>query len=90
MHLAAAMKKIEQPVREELAPRNSVKIIALFGGTHPGLHGYCKRTIVLGRGRKEQVRFAPGVAKDMYNPRGKDLFDHITPDQLTDAIMSQL
>lgn len=90
MHLAASMKKIEQPVREELAPHNSVKIVALFGGTHPGLHGYCKRTIVLGRGRKEQARFAPGVAKDMYNPRDKDLFDHITSDQLTEAIMSQL
>jgi ADP-heptose:LPS heptosyltransferase len=90
MHLAAATKKIEQPECEELAPRNSVKIIALFGGTHPGLHGYRKRTIVLGRGRKEQARFAPGVAKDMYNPRGRDFFDHIAPQQLTEAIMSQL
>ncbi|HEX6478370.1 MAG TPA: glycosyltransferase family 9 protein [Ktedonobacteraceae bacterium] len=90
MHLAAATKKIERPVCEELVPRNSVKIIALFGVTHPGLHGYCKRTTILGRGRKEQNRFTPGVAKDMYNPKGKDLFDHIVPQQLTDAIVSEL
>lgn len=90
MHLAAATKKIEQPVSEELTPRNSVKIIALFGGTHPGLHGYCKRTTILGRGRKEQTRFTPGVAKDMYNPNGKDFFDHIAPEQLMHAILSQL
>jgi ADP-heptose:LPS heptosyltransferase len=90
MHLAAATKRIEQPVCQELSPRNSVKIIALFGGTHPGLHGYCKRTTILGRGRKEQARFTPGVAKDMYNPDGKDFFDHIAPQQLTHAILSQL
>ena len=89
MHLAVTKKMIEQPVCEELGPRNSVKIIALFGGTHPGLHGYCKRTTILGRGRKEQARFSPGVAKDLYNPKGKDLFDHITPQQLTDAILSR-
>ncbi|HJT58594.1 MAG TPA: glycosyltransferase family 9 protein [Ktedonobacteraceae bacterium] len=88
MHLAAATKRIKQPIRKALAPANSVKIIALFGGTHPGLHGYCKRTIILGRGRKEQARFTPGVAKDLYHPKGKDLFDHIAPKQLTDAIMS--
>ncbi len=88
MHLAAATKKIAQPVCQELSPRNTVKIIALFGGTHPGLHGYCERTTILGRGRKEQARFAPGVAKDMYDPKDKDLFDHIDPRQLTDAILS--
>ena len=90
MHLASATKKIAHAVDEEFVPCNSVKIIALFGGTHPGLFGYCRRTIILGRGRKEQARFAPGVAKDMYNPRGKNLFDHIAPQQLTDAILSQL
>lgn len=90
MHLAAATKRIEQPVCKELAPKNAVKIIALFGGTHPGLHGYCKRTIILGRGRKEQTRFTPGVAKDLYHPKGKDLFDHIAPRQLTDAILRQV
>jgi|SRR5579875_30702 ADP-heptose:LPS heptosyltransferase len=89
MHLAAATKRIAPPVSQELSPRNSVKIIALFGGTHPGLHGYCERTIILGRGRKEQARFTPGVAKDMYNPKGRDLFDHIDPQQLTDAILGR-
>ncbi len=39
---------------------------------------------------KRGLFLPPGVAKDMYNPRGKDFFDHITSDQLTDAIMSQL
>lgn len=90
MHLAAATKKLENAAREELTPRNAVKIIALFGGTHPGLHGYSKRTLILGKGRKEQVAITPGVAKDLYNPHGKNFFDHISPQQLTDAIMSQL
>ncbi len=88
MYLAAATKKIKHAVCEEFSPRNSVKIIALFGETNPALHGYCKRTIILGRGRKEQARFTPGVAKDMYNPKGKNLFDHIASQQLTDAILS--
>lgn len=90
MHLAASTKKIEHAVDEEFVPRNAVKIIALFGGTHPGLFGYCKRTIISGRGRQEQARFAPGIVKDMYNPKGKDFFDNIAPQQLTKAIMSQL
>jgi ADP-heptose:LPS heptosyltransferase len=90
MHLAAAMKKVQMAAGEEFVPRNPVKIIALFGGTHPGLHGYSKRSIILGKGRKEQVAFTPGVAKDMYNPKGRNLFDHIAPQQVTDAIMSQV
>ncbi len=87
MHLAATTKKIEQAVHEELSPRNAVKIITLFGGTNPALHGHCTRTIILGRGRKEQARFTPGMAKDLYHPGGKNLFDHIPPQKLTDAIL---
>ncbi len=89
MHLAATMKKIEQTVNPELSPRNTVKIISLFGGTNPALYGYCTRTIILGRGRKEQAKFTPGVAKDLYHPKGKNLFDHIPPQELTDAILGR-
>jgi hypothetical protein len=88
MHLAATMKKIRQVPCEELAPRNSVKIITLYGGTNPAIHGYPRRAIILGRGRREQARIIPGVVKDMYHPNGKNLFDHIAPQQLTDAILS--
>ena len=88
MHLAATMKKIRQTPCEELAPRNSVKIITLYGGTNPAIHGYPRRAIILGRGRKEQARLVPGVVKDLYHPNGKNLFDHIAPQQLTDAILS--
>ncbi len=87
MHLAATYKKVPPSVNSEVSPRNTVKIITLFGGTNPGLHGYSQRTIILGRGRKEQTRSAPGVAKDMCNPKGKDFFDHIKPCQLTEAIL---
>lgn len=87
MHLAATTKKIKQPVNKDLAPRNTVKIITLFGGTNPALYGYDTRCIILGCGRKEQTRFTPGVAKELYHPKGRNLFDHISPQQLTDAIL---
>lgn len=87
MHLAATYKMIPPTVNNDVSPRNTVKIITLFGGTNPGLHGYNERTIILGKGRKEQTKFAPGVAKDMYKPDGKNFFDHIPPCQLTEAIM---
>jgi ADP-heptose:LPS heptosyltransferase len=87
MHLAAAEKRITHAVSEELLPRNSVKIITIYGGTSPVVHAYRKRTIILGQGRKEQARIFPGMVKDLYNPKGKNLFDHIPPQQLTDAIL---
>ena len=87
MHLAAALKKIKQPANKGFSPRNAVKIITLFGGTNPALHGYCTRTIILGRGRKEQARFSPGEAKDLYHPGSKKLFDHIPPQEFTGAIL---
>jgi ADP-heptose:LPS heptosyltransferase len=89
MHLAVAVKKL----REEdsgYTPRNSRKVIVLFGGTNPGVHGYSKRTIILGRGRKEQSALVPGIFKEAYNGEQRNFFDHITPQQLTDAIISQL
>jgi ADP-heptose:LPS heptosyltransferase len=90
MHLAAATKRLASAGGGECEPRNTVKIISLFGGTNPALHGYSRRSVILGRGRKEQTRIAPGVMKDMYDPAGKNLFDHIAPQQLTEAICSSL
>lgn len=90
MHLAATTKMLSEVDNTAYCPNNSVKIIALFGGTAPGFYGYSKRTIILGRGRKEQASFIPGIAKETYNPRGKNLFDHLHPQQLAEAIISQL
>jgi ADP-heptose:LPS heptosyltransferase len=90
MHLAAATKSIVQDQSTPIAPGNSVKIIAVFGGTNPDIWGDSERTLIVGRGRKEQRSFGPGFVKEMYNPKGKDLFDHILPQQLTEAIISLL
>lgn len=88
MHLAATFKKVSEEDATLYYPHNGVHIITLFGGTNPGLYGYRERTTILGRGRKEQLAFKPGIAKETYNPRGRNLFDHITPAQLTEAILS--
>ncbi|HEY6541033.1 MAG TPA: glycosyltransferase family 9 protein [Ktedonobacteraceae bacterium] len=88
MHLAATFKKVSASNSTLYYPHNGVHIIALFGGTNPGLYGYRERTTILGRGRKEQLAFKPGIAKETYDPRGQNLFDHITPEQLTGAILS--
>src|SRR6266487_1401801 len=88
MHLAAATKKLRAGDNTAYCPNNLVKIIALFGGTNPGFYGYSGRTIILGKGRKEQTTFIPGIAKESYDPKGKNLFDHISPHQLTEAILS--
>ena len=88
MHLAATTKKLSDGDDATYYPNNSVKIIALFGGTNPSFYGYSKRTIIVGKGRKEQMAFIPGIAKESYNPKGKNLFDHISPHQLTEAIIS--
>ncbi len=88
MHLAATFKRVSDDNAALYYPHNGVHIITLFGGTNPGLYGYRQRTTILGRGRKEQLAFKPGIAKETYNPRGKNLFDHITPEQLTEAILT--
>ena len=88
MHLAAATKMLGDGDNTVFRPNNSVKIIALFGGTNPSFYGYSKRTIILGKGRKEQMAFIPGIAKESYDPKGKNLFDHISPQQVTEAILS--
>lgn len=43
-------------------------------------------SIILGRGRKEQRAFRPGFSKEGYNPRGRDLFDHITPREFSETV----
>jgi ADP-heptose:LPS heptosyltransferase len=90
MHLAAATKRIVQDQSTPIAPGNSVKIIAVFGGTNPDIWGDSERTLIVGRGRKEQRSFSPGFVKDMYNPKGKDLFDHVSFQELAKAINSQI
>jgi hypothetical protein len=88
MHLAAASKKLREGDDATYYPNNSVKIIAMFGGTNPCFYGYGKRTIIVGKGRKEQMAFIPGIVKESHHPEGKNLFDHISPHQLTEAILS--
>jgi ADP-heptose:LPS heptosyltransferase len=90
MHLASATKKVRQAGTIACAPKNSVQIIAIFGGTNPDIWGDSQRTIIVGRGRKEQRSFSPGFVKEMYNPKGKNLFDHIAPQHLTDTIVNLL
>ncbi len=88
MHLAATFKKVSEGDATLYYPHNGVHIITLFGGTNPGLYGYRERTTILGRGRQEQLAFKPGIAKETYDPGDKNLFDHISPEQLTEAILS--
>ena len=89
MHLAVAFKILVEK-ESGYSARNSRKVIALFGGTNPGLHGYSKQTIILGRGRKEQSAVIPGIFKEAYIGKERNFFDHIAPHELTDAILSQL
>lgn len=87
MHLAAAIKKLRESDDSSFRPRNALKTIALFGGTNPSFHGYRQRTIILGKGRPEQRAFRPGILKDSYNPKGRNFFDHISSEQLTDVLL---
>lgn len=87
MHIAVTEKRLREEANADLLPRNSVKIIALFGGTNPHLFGYSEQTTILGRGRKEQLTLVPGIFKESYDPKGQDMFDHISPERLTEAII---
>jgi Glycosyltransferase family 9 (heptosyltransferase) len=87
MHLAAAQKYLRMDDDQHFAPRNSVKIVALFGGTNPAYFGYSQRSTIVGRGRREQTSLRPGFSKESYNPKGRDLFDHITPQHIVNAIL---
>jgi ADP-heptose:LPS heptosyltransferase len=86
MHIAAARKILTEDDDKHFVPDNKTEIIALFGGTNPGYFGHSKRTIIVGKGRKEQRAFKPGISKDSYNPKGRDLFDHVSPQQISDTI----
>lgn len=90
MHLAAANKQLKPGDNIRFRPRNLLKMIALFGGTNPGYYGYKKRTINVGTGRKEQLAFRPGFSKEAYNTHGRNLFDHIVPQEITEAIVSSI
>ncbi|HEX9132744.1 MAG TPA: glycosyltransferase family 9 protein, partial [Ktedonobacteraceae bacterium] len=46
MHLAAATKRVVQDQATPFAPKNSVIIIAIFGGTNPDIWGEGERTII--------------------------------------------
>jgi ADP-heptose:LPS heptosyltransferase len=89
MHLAAAHKQLREGDNTSSAPRNAVKIVALFGGTNPAYFGYSRHTKIVGRGRKEQTALRPGFSKESYHLRGRNMFDHISPQQIVDAILSQ-
>ena len=90
MHLAAAKKKIAQEAPCATSLRNNLRIVALFGATNPGFYGYRAHSTILGRGRKEQRTFRPGFAKEGYNPKGRDLFDHVPPQELSETIAQLL
>ncbi len=90
MHLAAAYKRLAPGEDPRFSPRNRVKMITIFGGTNPDIYGYPGRAVIVGRGRKEQTAFRPGVAKEGYDPQGRDLFDHIAPEEVAGAIVSQV
>ncbi|HJT56540.1 MAG TPA: glycosyltransferase family 9 protein [Ktedonobacteraceae bacterium] len=87
MHLASATKKLKPGSSMQFRPRNVVKIITLFGGTNPGYYGYRHRATIVGRGRKEQMAFRPGFSKEAYDTRGRNLFDHIVPREVAEAII---
>jgi hypothetical protein len=86
MHLAATEKRLGSDDTGGSAPRNATRIIALFGGTNPALYGYSRRSIIVGRGRKEQRAYRPGIAKESYRVHGHDLFDHIAPEDITQVL----
>ena len=88
MHLAAAKKTINESEPSSVSPKNLTKIIALFGGTNPGLFGHSERTKIVGRGRSEQKKVRPGIGKEGYDPKGRDFFDHIPPRDVSQAILN--
>lgn len=87
MHLAVAQKRLREGDDKRFAPRNVGKVIALFGGTSPDYFGYSRGTTIVGRGRKEQTALRPGFFKEAYNLKGRNLFDHISSQQVIDAIL---
>lgn len=89
MHLAAATKRVAGE-DGDCPTRHTSRIIALFGGTNPSFYGYRTGATILGEGRPEQHSFRPGFSKEGYDARGKDLFDHIDPQAVTEALINHL
>ncbi|HTK10445.1 MAG TPA: glycosyltransferase family 9 protein [Ktedonobacteraceae bacterium] len=87
MHLAATQKRLRDGDDMRFAPKNAGKIVALFGGTSPGFYGYRGRTTIIGRGRKEQTALRPGISKESYQLKGRNVFDHISAQQIVDGIL---
>jgi hypothetical protein len=88
MHLAAARKIVNESEQSTVSPKNGTKIIALFGGTNPGFFGHSERTKIVGRGRSEQKKVRPGIGKEGYDPKERDFFDHISPRDVSQAILN--
>lgn len=61
---------------------------SMCDGTTLSFYGLSKRTIILGKGRREQAAFIPDIVKESYGPKGKNLFDLISPQLLTQAMVS--
>ncbi len=88
MHLAATTKLLaDAPAQQEERPRNTARIVAIFGGTNPAFYASESRTAIVGRGRKEQMTYRPGIAKESYHLHGRNLFDHIAPEELAQVIL---
>jgi len=93
MHLAVAKKRLIAPdQQEQLILDNKTKIISIFGGTNSGVFGYKDKTMIIGLGRREQnillnILFS-GLIKDVSHSGLKNFFDHIDPDELTEAILN--
>ena len=96
--VAIGLSAVDQIIRNDpvaygniqFCPRNAVEIITLFGGTNPSYYGYRHRATIVGNGRTEQKAFRPGFSKEAYDTRGRDLFDHIAPREVTEAILNQV
>lgn len=88
MHLAATEKIVND--NKSIKPKNTVKTIAVFGGTNPGLYGYPLQTTIIGRGGREQKKIRPGFIKEAYNSRRREYFTHVRSEELTKAIIEGL
>lgn len=90
MHLAATTRRLKEGEAQGVSVRNSIRIISIFGATSPDFYGYRKRAVIIGEGRKEQMTLKPGIFKEAYDPKGRNLFDHIAPRQIADTIVRLL
>jgi Na+/melibiose symporter-like transporter/ADP-heptose:LPS heptosyltransferase len=101
MHLAVTTKYVSEDEAKDSTkdgaahggssqPRNATRIIVLFGGTNPALYGYSQRTTILGRGRREQRAYRPGIAKESYRLKGRNPFASLPARRVAQAILRNL